>query len=116
MSPTLTTFLFEAANFLVLAGVLGWLFFQPIRTALEDRKSQLLNQSREATEKLAEAERLRAEQQDHEAAFQRDLDRLRQEARAAAEREAETIRADARAASERERDRLQRELASLQSL
>ena len=27
VSPSLTTFLFEAANFLVLAGVLGWLFF-----------------------------------------------------------------------------------------
>ena len=114
MSPSLTTFLFEATNFLVLAGVLGWLFFQPIRAALEDRKSPLLNQSREATEKLAEAERLRAEQQDRESAFQRDLDRLRLEAKAAAEREAEKIRADARAASERERDRLHRELASLQ--
>ena len=41
MSPTLTTFLFEAANFLVLAAVLGWLFFKPVRQALADHRAGL---------------------------------------------------------------------------
>ncbi len=114
MSPTLTTFLFEAVNFLVLAGVLGWLFFKPVRAVLEARKTELQQQSQTAVEKLADAERLRAEQQEREAAFQLDVDRLREEAKAAARKDADAIRADARAAADRERDRLRGELASLQ--
>ena len=31
VSPSWVTFLFEAANFLLLAAVLGWLFFRPVR-------------------------------------------------------------------------------------
>lgn len=114
MSATLTTFLFEAVNFLILAGVLGWLFFKPIRAVLEARKAALLQESQLATEKLAEAERLRAEQQVRETAFQRDLDQLRQESRAVARNDADAIRAEASAAADRERDRLRRELAGLQ--
>lgn len=114
MSPTLMTFLFEAANFLVLAGLLSWLFFQPVRTALEARKSQLQNEGREAAEKLADAERRRVEQENCEAAFQRDLDRLRAEAKLVVDQEAERIRADARAAADRDRERMQREMFAMQ--
>ena len=35
MSPDLATFLFELVNFALLAGGLGWLFFRPVRKALD---------------------------------------------------------------------------------
>ena len=61
VSPTLTTFLFEAANFLVLAAVLGWLFFKPVRQALVDHREKFESDNRKATQKLAEAEKTRQE-------------------------------------------------------
>jgi len=57
LSATWVTFLFEAANFLLLAAVLGWLFFRPVRDALERRRSELESEQRAATEARAEAER-----------------------------------------------------------
>ena len=39
MSPTLSTFLFELTNFLLLAGLLGWLLFKPVRNALQERQA-----------------------------------------------------------------------------
>ncbi len=61
MSPTLTTFLFEVANFLLLAGALGWLFFKPVRQALADHRAKFEADNLQAAESLAEAERLRQE-------------------------------------------------------
>ncbi len=79
MSPALANFLVEAANFLVLAGVLGWLLFKPVRAALKaeqerraeeetrsattrDEANALLEQAKEANRGLqAELERRRAE-------------------------------------------------------
>ncbi|NJN47909.1 MAG: hypothetical protein HC808_17125, partial [Candidatus Competibacteraceae bacterium] len=49
----MATFLFEAANFLVLAGVLGWLFFKPVRQALIDRQVKFEADAVQAAEKLA---------------------------------------------------------------
>ena len=40
MNETLATFLFEVANFLVLAVVLAWLFFNPVRKVLADRQAK----------------------------------------------------------------------------
>ena len=39
MSPELTNFLFEAANVLTLAAVLGWLFFEPVRAQLDKERA-----------------------------------------------------------------------------
>jgi F0F1-type ATP synthase membrane subunit b/b' len=61
VSPTLTTFLFEAANFLVLVALLSWLFFKPVRQALADHRARLEGLSQEATQQLAAVEQTRAE-------------------------------------------------------
>lgn len=96
MSPTLTTFLFEAANFLVLAAVLGWLFFKPVRKALQDQRAALEVQSRAADEKLAAAEQTRAEAEAQREAFRDELVKLRAETLDAARQEAARILAQAR--------------------
>lgn len=96
MSPTLTTFLFEAANFLVLAAVLGWLFFQPVRQALSEYRAHLDALAIAADEKEAAAEKLRAEAESRREAMQSELIQLRQETLEAARQEAERIVAEAR--------------------
>lgn len=113
MSPTLTTFLFEAANFLVLAGMLGWLFFQPVRQALADRHAKFEADAVQATQKLAEAEKV---QQDIDAAranLQTELNALRTRELEAARRQANHILADAHATAERERETSRRQAARM---
>ena len=60
MSPTVTTFLFEAANFLTLAPLLGWLFFQPVSDAIQGRRSAQQQLLDDATKKNADAAQLRS--------------------------------------------------------
>lgn len=95
MSPTLITFLFEAANFLVLAAVLGWLFFQPVRQALADYRAKLDALSQEATQKLAAAEQTCTEVEAQQHALQEELTKLRNQTIEAARQEADTIVAQA---------------------
>lgn len=102
MSPTITTFLFEAANFLVLAAVLGWLFFKPIRQALDDRRTRIESELQEAAQKLAEAEHRNQEVDAARANLQGELNELRTRELEAAQRKADQLLADARLAAERE--------------
>jgi F-type H+-transporting ATPase subunit b len=96
VSPTLTTFLLEAANFLVLAAVLGRLFFKPVRQALADHRARLEGLSREATQQLAAAEQTRAEVVAQRQTLRDELTQLRAQILEAARQEAETIVAQAR--------------------
>jgi len=104
VSPTLTTFLFEAANFLVLAAILGWLFFKPVRQALLDRRAKLEDEAAQAAQKLAEAEKIQQDIDARRAALQSELNELREQGRDAARKQAEEILSQARAAAERERE------------
>ena len=113
MSPTLTTFLFEAANFLVLAAVLGWLFFKPVRQALADRRAKFEADSVQAAEKLAEAEKAQQEIDATRANLQAELNELRTRELEAARRQADQILADARTAAEREREMSHRQAARM---
>lgn len=96
MSPTLTTFLFEAANFLVLAAVLGWLFFKPVRQTLSDYRTKLDALARAADEKMAAAEQTRADVESQRRAFRDELTKSRNETLEAARQEAENIITQAR--------------------
>jgi F-type H+-transporting ATPase subunit b len=96
------TFLFEAANFLVLAAVLGWIFFKPVRQALADRGARITAEEQQAAEKLADANRIQQDIVDARSALQQELDELRNEKLEAARNEADQILADARATAERE--------------
>ncbi len=121
MSPTVVTFLFEAANFLVLAGVLGWLFFKPVRQALADHRAKFEADNQQAAQRLAEAENtkqqmdaaranLQAELNEHRSgemeAIRRQSEQILAEARAAAQRELEQSHLQAARMSETQRDRL----------
>ena len=113
MSPTLTTFLFEAANFLVLAGVLGWLFFNPVRQALANRRAKFEADAAQAAEKLAAAETVQREIDAARRSLKAELNELRTRELEAARRQAEQILADARTAAEREREMSRRQAAQL---
>jgi F-type H+-transporting ATPase subunit b len=113
VSPTLTTFLFEAANFLVLAGVLGWLFFKPVRQALAERREKLETEAREAARKLADAEKIRQEIDAARAGLEKELNDLRSRELDAARRHADQVLAEARGAAERELETARRQAARM---
>lgn len=114
MSTTLTTFIFEAVNFLILAGVLGWLLFKPVRRALAERRAAYEEQAKDSADKLAEAERIRSEISEKRAHLDEELDTMREQIRAAAEQEAERIRSEARKSAEHEQEALKQKLSTLE--
>lgn len=113
MSPTLTTFLFEAANFLVLAAVLGWLFFKPVRQAMGDYRAKFESQAEQAAEKLAAAERTQSEIDATRASLQTELSELRARELEATRQQAAQILADARTSAARELEMSRRQAARL---
>jgi F-type H+-transporting ATPase subunit b len=113
VSPSLTTFLFEAANFVALAAVLGWVFFRPVQAAIERRRSGLEAERRDADRARADAERRLAEVEARRREVEGGLEPLRAEARREAERQAAAIVEAARQQAGEERARLEHELAAL---
>ena len=114
MSPTLTTLLFEAVNFMLLAAALGWLLFRPIRDVLAARQAALAQETEEVASKRADVERLQEAMQQRAAALEADLEHQRQRALAAAQQEAERLRTEARADAAREREAVRHRLAHLE--
>lgn len=114
MSPTLTTFLFELTNFLLLAGLLGWLLFKPVRAVLQARQAAEERQADELAARAKEAERLRSDLDQRHSAFEQEMAQLRKEHLAAADQEAAATLARARDAAERERESITRMLAHLE--
>ena len=113
MSPVLTTFLFEAANFLVLAAALGWFFFNPVRQALADRSARLLAEEQQAAEKLADAKRAEHETAVAKANLQQELNAIRQRELATAHAQTEKVLTEGRQAAERELEVSRRQAASM---
>ncbi len=104
MSPTVTTFLFEAANFLVFATVLGWLFFKPVRQAITNYREKFEADNQLAAQNLAEAEKVRKEIDDTHAHLQAEMNELRASELEVIRRQADQILMEARAAADRERE------------
>jgi F0F1-type ATP synthase membrane subunit b/b' len=104
VSPTVTTFLFEAANFLVLAAVLGWLFFKPVRQAIADHRTKFEADNQHAAQNLAESETMRKEIQDAHANLQTELNERRAIELATIKVQADQVLAEAHAAADRERE------------
>jgi F-type H+-transporting ATPase subunit b len=113
VSPTWATLLFEAANFVVLAAFLGWLFFRPVRDALEQRREGLEAADREAAEKLERAQRALSDAEARRGEVESDLASLRKRVHDDAEKERLRLLDSAREQARRERDALESELASL---
>lgn len=113
MSASWITFAFEVANFLLLAALLGWLFFRPVRAALERRRSELENERCAALAAREQAERERSEAQAQRAEQQTGLDALRDRLRHEAEAEKQDLLERGRAQMQRERERVEQELLAL---
>lgn len=109
MNDSLWTFVFEIANFVALAAVLAWLFFKPVRKALEDERANARRKDEEATRKLADAERQRQDIESQHETLGTELEAMQTKMREAAKQEAEDVVAEARAQMERERATRKRE-------
>lgn len=101
MSPTLTTFLYEAANFLILAAVLGHFFFRPIRQALADHRAQIDRDTQAAQERLATAEEIRSAIEAERTKLHQELEVLRTQALEAVRKEAGEIIVQAHSGAQR---------------
>jgi F0F1-type ATP synthase membrane subunit b/b' len=112
--PVLATSLIELINFLLLAGLLGWLLFKPVRAALLARQAAERTRAAEIDARTAEIDRLRADWQTRTAAFEREMAEMRTARLATAERDAAAVLAQAREATERERARAARALAQIE--
>lgn len=109
MSPRISTFLYEAFNFLALALLLGWLFFKPIRQALADYRRRQEEALQNAEKIRAEAEQIRAQVVAQRTTLNDELGRLRTEELEAARRQSQQILADADAqAARKQRDAVRR--------
>lgn len=114
MSPSLTTFLFETANFLALVALLTWLFFKPVRNAIETQRVKLQTQAEEAAQQLSDAEHIRQEIAAQRQQLTAELERMRAETHTAAQQEADTLLTATRAQLERERAALRRDALNLE--
>ena len=114
MSPTVTTFLFELTNFLLLALLLGWLLFKPVRSVLQARQAAEKRQAEELEARAAEANRQHADLEQRQRRFDEEIAELRKTRLAAADHEADVIISRAGEAAERERDVAKRRLTHLE--
>ena len=114
MSPTLTTFLIELVNFLLLAALVGWLLFKPVRSALQARLAAEQRQADELSTRAEELERLRGDLERRHRGFQDEMTELRKQHVAAANEEAAAILVTAREAAARQRESALRGLAHLE--
>jgi len=112
VSTAWVTFLFEAANFLLLAAVLGWFFFRPVRDALERRRRELEDERSAASVARDEAERAAQDARTKRAELEDSLRELRERVHRDAETERERLVEAARAQMQRERETLKGELVS----
>lgn len=112
MSPTLTNFLFAAANFLLLALALGWALFKPVRRALDAERDRYARQEEESGRLRAEAEVLAKEARAARETAAGAIEQARRDALAAAQKEASSILEAARALERAERQAFEQELAA----
>jgi F-type H+-transporting ATPase subunit b len=106
--------LFQAVNFVILAALLAWLLFKPVRSVIEQRRQQLAASMDQASRKQAEAESLRAEMIRERQMLNEELERERARARAMAEQEAAALLAAARQQVRQEQEAARQATLSLQ--
>jgi len=112
-SPTWVTFAFEVANFLLLVALLGWIFFRPVRNALERRRAALEAEQKAAAETLEQAQHKLAEANTRRQELETELAKARERAHRAAKQESDRIIEEGRQQANRERQALEAELLAL---
>jgi F0F1-type ATP synthase membrane subunit b/b' len=111
VSTALADFLFEAANFLLLAAALGWLMFKPVRRALDAERERHDKDVEETKRLRAEAESLASAARAAQEAAAHDAEEHRRESLEGARREAAEIVGSARKAQRADRQHFEHELA-----
>jgi len=96
VSVELANFLFEAANFLVLAALLGWVLFKPVRTALDRERERHDEEEAQIGERHAEADKLAQEAREIRSGLEQEMKSHRAELVAEARGEAARIKEKAR--------------------
>ena len=115
MSPALANFLFEAANFLLLAALLGWVLFKPVRRALDAERVRHEAELHESQRLRAEAE-VMAEQTRHaRQVADLEIEQHRQEILGGAKQEASQLLTEARNTERAERRALELELEAVRT-
>lgn len=114
MSSALATFLFELVNVLLLASLLGWLLFRPVRAALQERVDSDRRQRDELRTRLADVQSREGALEQQRRLLEGEATALRKGSLAAAEQEAAAIIGAARESAQRERDRANLQLAHLE--
>ena len=109
MAVSLTNFLFEIINFLLLAAGLGWVLFQPVRKALASEQQALTAQRDEAAHDREVAAQLRAQTEADRASLHAALDAERAQQKAALERELQELRQQTHEELQRTKQAAQRE-------
>jgi F0F1-type ATP synthase membrane subunit b/b' len=112
VSPSLANFLFEAANFLLLAAGLGWVLFKPVRRALESERARRASEVEEGRRLRAEAEALARQATTARETAEREVAALRRDTAVAARAEAARLLDAARTAEAAERQAFEQELAA----
>ena len=113
MSATLMNFLFQTVNFAILAGILSWAFFHPVRNALESRRNAQKQLAEQAASQLAAADQTRQATAAARAALDAEAEQLRDEARGSALHEAAEMLRTAREQIQRERDAAKQQLTAI---
>ena len=103
MSTPLADFLFEAVNFLILAAVLGWLFFKPVRSALTRERDDRARVEAETARLHADADDLASRTRQAWAGVDADIAEHRERLLAAARADVARLKEQARAAQAAER-------------
>jgi F0F1-type ATP synthase membrane subunit b/b' len=109
VSPTLANFLFESANFLLLAAALGWLLFKPVRAAIDAERDRHAEEERRVAALRDEAEALGKQIREAQQRLAGDIERERAAALAEVPKEVERLKEEARKAREAELRAFERE-------
>jgi F0F1-type ATP synthase membrane subunit b/b' len=115
VSPALANFLFEAANFLLLAAVLGWVLFKPVRRVLDEERAHHDKEEADQKRLRAEAESLASAARAAREAVDRETGARRADILAAARKEASRILEEARKREDAERRAFDQERRASQS-
>lgn len=110
MSPTVANFLFEVVNFLLFAAAVGWVFFRPVRAALDAERDRHAAAEEDIRRRQAAATALSEETRAAHEAADRDIAEQRTTMLGAARTEAARVVEAARQAQAEERRAVAAEL------
>lgn len=97
---TLITIVIQLLNACILAGILGFILYKPVREFMKNRTGRISGQFNDAQNKLTEAEALKAEYEKKLAEIELERIKILEAARVAAAEKTRDILAEARAEAE----------------